>query len=225
MKPLDLPSLRRRMPEVADYVADVAEAALRFDGPQPLDHSRWNHEHLWLIEYAADRHAGIDLAFRCAAIRYILGRWRVRLKGYAPYRAQGYRLYVYGDMAPTLSVVAETPVGCPYGNGLDFAATIEAVVRPYVGLSWAARFTSDGGIDPKRVVDAMEHHAGSLRRTAAALSMPVAELRRCIEQWDIAADINRMRKRHRRRPAAFVDSYLRAPPLLIWEERLPALYG
>jgi hypothetical protein len=212
------------MPAVADYVAGIAEAELRFDGPAPLDHSRSNHEHLWMIEYAADHHGEIGLAFRCAAIRYILDRWRVRLKGYAPYRAQGYRLYVYADLAPTLSVVAETPAGCPYGNDLEFAPTIEAVVRPYAGQSWRARFASGGGIDPRRIIIELERHAGSLRGTASALRLPLAELRRCVEQWDIAADVNRIRKRHRRRPAVFTESWLRAPPLHAWEERLPAFY-
>lgn len=211
------------MPEVARYIEETGEGELRFRGDQPLDHSRDNHVHLWLIEHAADQYREIDLAFRCAAIRAILSRWTQRLKAYSQYQTQGFRLYVYGDLAPTLSVVAETPRGCPYGD-VKRAEDIESVVRPYVGTSWAARFRSNGGLGPQRLLDAIDRERGALGATARRLGWSVAALRRDIELWDIGPDINRLRKRHGRRPAAFADPAHRLPATIFWERRLPPRY-
>jgi hypothetical protein len=211
------------MPEVVRFVEETGEIDLHFRGPEPLDHSRDNHVHLWAIEYAADSHREIDLAFRCAAIRHILARWTARLRGFAPYATQGYRLYVYGDMAPTLSVVAETPRGCPYGD-VKRVADIETVVRPYVGQSWAARFETVGGLGPDRLLTAIDKEKGSLGATARRLGWPLAALRRDIEAWQIGPDVNRLRKRHRRRPARFADPAYRLPDTLFWEQRLPPRY-
>lgn len=223
MSLLDRAALRRRMPEVVRFIEETSEIDLHFRGPEPLDHSRDNHVHLWAIEYAADRHREIDLAFRCAAIRHILDRWIARLKGYAPYAAQGYRLYVYGGMAPTLSVVAETPRGCPYGQ-VKLADDIEAVVRPYVGQSWAARFRPTGGLGPDRLLAAIDREEGSLGATARRLGWSLAALRHDIERWQIAPDVNRVRKRRKRRPARFADADDRLPDTLFWEQRLPPRY-
>jgi hypothetical protein len=220
---LDLAALGRRMPDVARFIEEMGEIDLRFHGSEPLDHSRDNHVHLWAIEYAADRHREIDLAFRCAAIRHILARWTARLKGYAPYTAQGFRLYVYGDLAPTLSVVAETSRGCPYGE-VKLAADIETVVRPYVGQSWAARFKPAGGLGPDRLLAAIDKERGSLGATARRLGWSLTALRRDIERWEIAPDVNRLRKRNGRRPARFADPIYRVPDTQFWERRLSPRY-
>lgn len=223
MSTLDLAALSRRLPEVARFIEEMSEIDLKFQGPEPLDHSRDNHVHLWAIEYAADRHREIDLAFRCAAVRHILARWTARLKGYAPYTAQGYRLYVYGDMAPTLSVVAETPRGCPYGD-VKLVDDIETVVRPYVGQSWSARFRATGGLGPDRLLAAIDKERGSLGATARRLGWSLAILRRDIEGWEIGPDVNRVRKRHGRRPAQFADPIYRVLNTPFWERRLPPRY-
>lgn len=223
MSELDLAALRRRLPDIARFIEEMSEIDLRFRGPEPLDHSRDNHVHLWAIEYAADSHREIDLAFRCAAIRHILARWTARLKGHAPYTTQGYRLYVYGDMAPTLSVVAETPRGCPYGE-VKLAPDIETVVRPYAGQSWSARFRPTAGLGPDRLLAAIDKEKGSLGATARRLGWSLAALRRDIERWEIAADVNRLRKRHGRRPARFADPIYLVPDTLFWERRLPPRY-
>jgi hypothetical protein len=219
----DLAALSRRLPEIARFIEEMSEIELRFRGPEPLDHSRDNHVHLWAIEHAADSHREIDLAFRCAAIRHIFARWTARLKAYAPYTAQGYRLYVYGDMAPTLSVVAETPRGCPYGE-VKQVDDIETVVRPYVGQSWAARFEPVAGLGPERLLAAIDREHGSLGATARHLGWSVAALRRDVERWEIGPDVNRLRKRHGRRPARFADPLYRVPDTLFWEQRLPPRY-
>jgi len=219
----DLAAMRRRLPDVARFIEEMSEIDLHFRGSEPLDHSRDNHVHLWAIEYAADKHHEIDLAFRCAAIRHILARWTARLKGYAPYTTQGYRLYVYGDMAPTLSVVAETPRGCPYG-AVKLARDIETVVRPYVGQSWSARFRPTAGLGPDRLLAAIDKEMGSLSSTARTLGWSLAALRRDIERWEIAPDVNRLRKRHGRRPARFADPIYLVPDTLFWEQRLPPRY-
>lgn len=97
--------------EFADWMQGIAEQPFNFDGPNPNKHSYHNHQHLSLLEGMADRHKSIDLAFRCRVVAYIFGRWAVRLRSYGPYQTQGYRFYLYEDLAPTVSVVAETPQG------------------------------------------------------------------------------------------------------------------
>lgn len=126
-------------------------------------------------------------------------------------------------MAPTISVVAETPRGCPYGV-VTLAEDIETVVRPYVGQSWAARFKPTGGLGPDRLLAAIDKEEGSLGATARRLGWSLAILRRDIETWRIAPDVNRVRKRHRRRPARFADADYRVPDTLFWEQRLPPRY-
>ena len=108
---------RRRCPELAQYLEDVAASPLRFDGSDPLQHSSDNHVHLWKIESLADTYGWIDVDYRVEVVSYLLEQWRCRLKGLPPYRQQGYRLYLYEDLAPTISVVAETPIRFPYSYG------------------------------------------------------------------------------------------------------------
>lgn len=65
---LNIDSLRRENRELADYLEQIAEQPLDFRDQHPNGHSARNHQHLWMLEYAADRHRSIDLAFRCAAV-------------------------------------------------------------------------------------------------------------------------------------------------------------
>lgn len=105
-----------RSPELAEYIQSVAASPLAFDGPYPLQHSSHNHVHLWKLEYLSDTCDWIDVDYRVECISFILGHWRGRLKGLPPYRERGYRVYVYEDLAPSISVVAETDFGFPYCN-------------------------------------------------------------------------------------------------------------
>lgn len=212
-------ALRSRNRRLADYITDIAEQPLNFRGPYPIAHSAANHCHLWMIEAEADRDRAIDRAFRVAATGYILGRWRDRLGGYAPARRQGFRLYLYTDLAPTISVVAETPQGCPYGGDLTFVPTIGAVLDRYAGRSWIANFTGEGP-SPDAVLKAADKARGALRASSEALGVPVAEIRRLIEAYGIGREVNVVRKRWGRRPAAFADQDRMLPKVTLWEWRV-----
>lgn len=187
-------------------------------------HSADNHIHLWALEYWADHHGWIDTAYRVWFAEEILSAWRARLKGMRPYQERGYRLYLYADLAPTLSVVAETEHGCPYGLAESFEPDLAAVMRRYDGQSWASHF-GDASAEPtpEKVLKAVERHAGSISKpTAQALGMQVGHLRRFIEWFDLGDEVNRLRKRFKRRPAQFRQEV--AAPLVIWEQILPAGY-
>lgn len=216
----ELPLVRRRSREIAEYLEAIAEQPLSFRGAHPIEHSAANHCHLWMVEWMADKAGWIDLAFRVQATAYILGRWRDRLPSYEPARERGFRLYLYADMAPTVSVVAETNEGCPYGGDLEFVSEIGDVLAPYAGRSWMSNFKG-GGPTPDAILSAAAREAGSLRRTATRLDTGLAELRRLIECYGIAAEFNRVRKSHGRRPAQFADPDMMLPKVLIWEWRVP----
>ncbi|WP_127112654.1 hypothetical protein [Shimia sediminis] len=211
-------------PELADFLDHCCEAPLRFEGDHPLMHSSDNHIHLWALEYWADHHGWIDTGYRVRFAEAIFARWRARLKGMRPYQGRGYRLYLYADLAPTVSVVAETDVGCPYGLAEAFAPDLASVMRRYAGQSWAAHFGDEGAAPtPQAVLKAVERHHGSISKpTAQALGMQVGHLRRFIEWFELADEVNVLRKRHKRRPVQFREEH--AAPLEIWEERLPAGY-
>ncbi len=219
--PLDLVALGRRYPEIGADVEAISEGPLSFRGTAPFLHSAANHRHLWLLRAATDRDRGFDLAFRCRIVAYILGRWRARLASHAASSPNGFRLYLYEDLAPTVSVVAETPRGCPYGGDLTFVATIGEVLAATDDRSWAALF--DGrGPKPEAIVKAVSDASGSLRAGAQALGVPLASFRRLIETFDLARDVNRVRKRNGRRPARFADPDALPPKLRIWEYAVPA---
>ena len=101
---------RSKSRELARALEQVCASPLQFDTEFPLVHSSANHEHLWILEHQADHASWIDTAYRTQFIKHILEHWRIRLKGMAPYRERGYRVYVYEDTSPTLSVVAETDI-------------------------------------------------------------------------------------------------------------------
>lgn len=213
-----------RCPKLARFLTACCETPLRFEGDHPLMHSADNHIHLWALEYWADHHAWIDTAYRVRFAEAIFNRWRARLKGMRPYQERGYRLYLYADLAPTVSVVAETDAGCPYGLAEEFAPDMALVMGRYEGQSWAAHFSdADSGPTPEAVLKAVERQHGSISKpTAQALGMQVGHLRRFIEWFELGDEVNALRKRFKRRPAQFRD-YV-AAPLVIWEERLPAGY-
>lgn len=214
-----LSEVRRRHRDLAAYIDGIAEQPLSFRGLDAISHSAANHQHLWMIEWWADKDQAVDLAFRCAATAYILHRWRQRLAGYAPHAVRGYRMYLYEDLAPTVSVVAETGGGCPYGGDLTFVARIEDVLKPYATRSWMANFRG-GWPTPEAVLKAARGEDGSLRATAQVLKLPLAETRRVIERYGIAKEVNAIRKHAGRRPARFADADLMLPKLRIWEWKI-----
>ncbi len=217
---------RARCPELADFLRDCAAAPLAFDGPYPLAHSSHNHIHLWALEYWADHHAWIDLEYRVTFARLILERWRGRLKGLAPYRADGYRLYLYEDMAPTVSAVAETEYGFPYGGVPTFVREPRDVMTVYVGRSWRRNFTGEPwALKPDRILAEIERQSGSISKpTADALGVSVGALRILIEQMGIENRVNAIRKRYKRRPAAFRMDQSSDHAYRVYEQRLPAGY-
>lgn len=218
---VDLAGLRQRDAELAAYLEDVAEQPLYFRGNYANFHSYENHRHLWLLESAAERHAFIDLAFREAAVRFILDRWRARLPSYHRSCPNGFRLYCYGDMAPTVSVVGETGEGCPYDGDLVFVSALRDVLEAYVHRPWSELFSSKATISGETILKAIRAHEGSLNRSARALGLPLAELRRQIEVWGLGSEVNRLRKHHRRRPASFRDDSQLPFRARIWEEIVP----
>ena len=105
-----------------------------------------------------------------------MSRWRARLRSYAPYARQGFRLYIYEDLAPTLSVVAETEWGCPYQAEL-VPSSIREVLEPYEKRDWRLHFHFEGGDPRGRVLSAIERHQGSISKpTARSLGVTVGEL-------------------------------------------------
>jgi hypothetical protein len=215
-------------PDLADRVTAVTEKDFSFAGDDPLRHSMHNHVHLWMLEWWADRDRRIDLAFRRRVITYIFDRWKQRLVGYRPYREAGYRLYLYEDMAPTVSVVAETATGFPYSGEPAFTTSIDDVLRPYVGRSWRAYLGLDTlpeHLTPQRLLETINRHAGSIGMpVATALGTTRSEVRRLIEQWGLGPDVNRVRKHYRRRPALFRDQDQLPYRYKIYEERLAPNY-
>jgi len=217
---------RHRCPELWGFLEAVAEGPLTFEGPYAIDHSAANHVHLWALEWWSDHHAWIDTDYRTAFAATILERWRSRLKGLAPYHTTGYRLYLYEDLAPTVSVVAETAQGCPYGGHLSFVSSVRDVMVSYAGRRWSANFTDDrGAITPERVLAVIEREAGSIGAPSAnALGVKVGMLRRVIEQLDIECEVNAIRKRYKRRPAQFNAVGSLGGTFRVYEERLPPGY-
>ena len=213
-------------PELREYVEAIAEMEFVFWGDHPEAHSGENHEHLWKIEWLADDYPQIDLAIRQQAVEFIFERWRVRLKSFHPYRQSGYRLFLYEDVAPTVSVGAQSPHGFFYSDRLQFVSSIGDVLRPFTNRSWRARFAS--GLPPpdqRSLLSAIEKTQGSIgTRAAQSLGINVAELRKRIEWLEISGQINDLRKRFKRRPAKFVDHDLSPFKCKIFELRLPANY-
>jgi hypothetical protein len=222
-----LQEAQRLSPRLTQWLQAIGEQPFVFVGEHPLDHSRHNHVHLWLLEYEADAHPQITLAFRCRIVSFIFEVWKQRLKGYRPYQEAGFRLYLYEDSAPTVSVVAETPYGFPYGGQPVFVHSPAEIMERYVGSSWRERFQTASGRDtePEQLLEAIVQQNGSIgRSTANSLHMTRAELRQRIEWFDLQEAVNRVRKKHGRPPAQFLDpdELQEAQRYRIYELKLPA---
>ena len=212
---------------LADALEQVCATPLDFEGEFPLAHSSANHVHLWFLEYRADRAPWIDTEFRTRFIQHILEHWRIRLKGMAPYRDRGYRMYVYEDAAPTLSVVAETDIGFPYRFGTPIRVNrIEQIAALYANRSWQERFAFEPfELSERRVLKAVEGHQGSISKpTAYQLGLKVGKLRLLIAQMDLGDEVNRIRKHYRRRPVPFPEPGEGDEPWCVFERILPAGY-
>ncbi|MDB4473801.1 hypothetical protein N9023_02245 [Opitutaceae bacterium] len=149
---------RSKSRELADALERACPTSLAFETEYPLVHSSHNHVHLWFLEQQADNAAWINTEYRTQFIKHVLEHWRIRLKGMAPYRDRGYRLFVYEDASPTLSVVAETDIGFPYRFGSPVKVDrIEDIAALYADRSWQERFQFEPWeISDQRILKAVE---------------------------------------------------------------------
>lgn len=183
-------------PALAAYLQQVAEQELYFRGEHPLEHSRDNHVHLWKLESQAELHREINLEFRVEAVRYILQEWTRTLRQHPK---GTYLFYLYEDLAPTISIVRETSYGFPYAGQPVFVQDMAGVMRLYLKRSWKDLFRGDHTVD--HLLEVLQKNEGSLTRTARSLSWSLADLRKKLEQWDLSAEVNTIRKHFKRRPA------------------------
>jgi len=215
-------------PDLSVWLSGIAEAPFDFTGTLPVHQSAYNHRHLWMLEWWADYDRRIDVAFRHRAVAWIFRQWTRRLVSYRPYQTMGYRLYLYEDVAPTVSVVAETPAGFPYGGQPSFVASMDDVLRLYAGRSWRVALGIDERspqLTPQRLLTIIEDQHGSIGRPVAdSLSVTQAQTRRLIELWDLGHDVNRIRKRFHRPPAQFCTEEQILHRYKVYEERLPPNY-
>ena len=212
-------------PDLGSYLETVCHVKLCFEGDHPLVHSSQNHIHLWQLEYESDDHPWINSSYREAFVKCIFEAWRVRLKQYAPYKEQGYRLYLYDDLAPTVSVVANTAHGCPYGD-VTTVHTLAEVLATYEGRSWRALFSDDDWeINPDLVLKVIKKQKGSISRpTANTLGLKPGKLRLLIINMGLEDEVNQIRKRYKRRPADFSEGPFQQQAFTIYEQILPAQY-
>lgn len=218
---------KSRCPELADFLEHCCTVQLNFDGDCPNQHSAFNHIHLWSLEWWADHHAWIDLDYRVEFCKHIFERWRQRLKGLPPYREKGYRFYLYEDLAPTVSVVAETPSGFAYDeSGATFVKHTRDIMSLYVNKSWQNNFSNaPWDVSQNKLLNTVDNHKGSISKpTAEALGIGVGKLRILIEQMGLEDEVNSLRKRYGRRPAKFRDPYELPFRYKIYELRLSAGY-
>jgi hypothetical protein len=214
---------RERSPELAESLIQVSAWPLRFEGDDPLFHSYENHVHLHGLGCITDPQSWIDTTYKVEFIKYILEQWRLRLKGLSPYRNRGYRLYVYEDVYPTVSVVAETDVGFPYRHRQAvFVPNIIDVVRLYE-VDDSRRI--DTGISGRKILEAVERHKGSIGKpTANALGIQVGKLRTLITEMFLYGAVNKIRKKYGRRPADFSNEPKDSYVWHVFERVLPANY-
>tara|TARA_B100000315_G_C14424117_1_gene516985 strand:- start:161 stop:832 length:672 start_codon:yes stop_codon:yes gene_type:complete len=185
-------------------------SALEFDfNPDNIYAYNSNYEYFWYLESKACDHPEIDLAFRCGTVEYIRSLWRVRLKGYAPYRTTGYFLYMWESLAPKMEIMAFKPELLHFEPREVVVDSIEEMMRPYVDRPWDGLFDwSRPRPGPKDILHVIEKEKGSIgSRTAQRLGFKVGELRRDIGRWEIEGQVNCIRKKYHRRPAKFVNHY------------------
>ena len=189
--------------EFADYIASIAESELRFQGEHPIEHSRYNHVHLFGLGRWARENPRIDLKLKMQAVEYIFARWKVRLKSYQPYTRQGFRMYLYEDFAPTISVVAETKFGFPYGRQPVFVDSPMDILEIYENQDW------NDFLQPNKetaVLFAIEKSQGSIgTRAAQLIGLRAVELRKYIEWFEIGDQVNLIRKQFHRKPIQFLS--------------------
>lgn len=216
---------RNRSVELADYLEECAQAPLEFISNDPLRHSSANHVHLWLLERYSDCNDWVNLEYKIEFFQYILEVWKNRIKGLPPYQTQGYRFYVYTDLAPTISVVAETNVGFPYRSTLNHAVFVNSVadiVAKYENRKWADNFSGQWDIAPDKLIQVIHSNKGSIGKpTAQKLGVKVGELRHLIINMDLANKVNDIRKKYKRRPADFSNSITENYKTYFYEARLP----
>jgi hypothetical protein len=218
-----LTETRRRLPALARYIERVMEAPLVFEGDDPNLHSADNHVHLFMLEYLAEEEGWIDLGLRTRIAEALLDRWRSRLRGMMASSPRGFRLYLYQDLAPTISAVAETDTGFPYPPRPVHVDTPREIMALYDGRRWSGLFSGCGRDLPgdRQILDAIDGQAGSIGRPAAeALGMRPGDLRKLIECADLQDEVNAIRKRHKRRPARFRSPYELPHVYRIYEERV-----
>lgn len=197
-----LSKTRRFCPELAAEIHRIAEKTFTFASERPTDNSQFNYEYLWLAESRADSFKQIDLRFRVEMVEYIVKRWKQNLRGYRPYQESGYRIYMWRTLGPKITVVqfVKEPGD---ENGIEFIDSLEKFLRPCAQRSWKANFPLGTPLDLSKVLRTVEKMRGSIGKPAAErLGMTRGELRKLIEQIDLVDDVNRIRKRFKRRPAA-----------------------
>ena len=211
--------------DLADYLDQCARSPLAFEGNDPLSHSSYNHIHLWFLECFAEQHNWVNLEYKRDFVKYILKTWKIRIKGLSPYQSQGYRMYVYTDMAPTISVVAETAAGFPYRYSKEhavFVHDLDDILRVYEGRKWSDNFGGVYDISPKIVLQYVQSNAGSIGKpTANMLGLGVGALRNLIINMGLAEEVNAIRKRNKRRPADFGYELEGKDSILFYEILLP----
>lgn len=220
---------KARSKELAEYLDECARSPLAFDGDDPLMHSSDNHIHLWNLEYFAERNEWVNLEYKHEFITYVLNAWRNRIKGLSPYQTKGYRMYVYSDMAPTLSVVAETEMGFPYRYSLDNAVYVNdlmSVLKLYEGRKWSQNFSGEWSLTHEAVLEAVASNQGSISKpTANMLGLKVGELRHLIINMGLSQKVNAMRKKYKRRPADFSNDIDENYQTLFYEILLPPKFS
>ncbi|NNE24488.1 MAG: hypothetical protein HKN11_17950 [Rhizobiales bacterium] len=198
-----------------------------FEGDHPNSHSAYNHIHLWALEWWADHHDWIDIDYRVEFVDLIFERWRGRLTGLWPYQEAGYRFYLYEALAPTVSVVAETPHGFAYDSETaTLVSSPREIMSLYENRSWGANFSFDPwDVSRDKILATVEKKRGSIGKpTAQALGLQTGKLRILIEQMGLDSEVNDIRKRHKRRPAAFRAEEDMPYQFSVYEMRLPARY-
>ena len=190
-------------------IEDTCQQEFSFRAKPAMEQGSFNSYYLWWIEFAADRFPEIDLAFRCDIVSLIVETWARRLKGYAPYRSHGYIIVMWKTLAVKISVVSRNALGAGVRDPDAKVTTgLREFLAPLAKQHWRDHFADTDGnwhTFEATLLDAIDKNHGSIgRSTCDRLGMSQVELRRVIENADIVKDVNRIRKRHGRRPAKLI---------------------